>query len=211
MGGNKDYFISQTKSRGAQAFVYKRFLPVHFSIIMFTSSFYVQNRILFVFVVMFCLLIYLYIRTAMFDFCNNEEVKHLYIYSSTTHGNGLTASLAPPNTVREKSMFFVKSHGIGKVTRDNVMDDVAFCDCSNKPLDYLGTLTRDVYLPLLSIEMGGSVSADKLMDLLHRLVSNMEVVDGTIKVMMIICTILMNVKFLLVYWACSMQNIVLHS
>lgn len=124
----------------------------------------------------------------MFDFCNNEEVKHLYIYSSTTNGNGLTASLTAPNTVREKSMFFVKSHGIGKVTRDNVMDDVAFCDCSNKPLDYFGTLTRDVYLPLLSIEMGGSVSADKLMDLLHRLVSNMEVVDGTVKVMVILCT-----------------------
>lgn len=118
----------------------------------------------------------------MFEFCNNEDIKNLYIFSSTDQGGGLTASLTPPNTVREKAMFFVKSQGISKVTRDNIIEDVAFCDCSNKPLDYLGTLTRDVYLPLLSIEMGGSVSSDKLMDLLHRLVANLEVSVGTVKV-----------------------------
>jgi len=122
----------------------------------------------------------------MFEFCNSEDVKNLYIFSSTNQGGGLIASLSPPSTVRDKAMFFIKSHDIGKVTRDNILDDVAFCDCSNKPLDYLDTLTRDVYLPLLSIEMGGSVSADKLMDLLHRLVTNMEVTVGTVKVHMFI-------------------------
>lgn len=128
----------------------------------------------------------------MFEFCNNEEVKNLYIFSSTTQGGGLIASLTPPHTVREKAMFFIKSHDIGKVTRDNIMDEVAFCDSSNKALGHLSTLTRDVYLPLLSIEMGGSVSADKLMDLLHRLVANMEVTEGSVKV---ICKLIFEKVF----------------
>lgn len=118
----------------------------------------------------------------MFEFCNNEEIKNLFIYSLFPPGGGLVASLTPPQTVREKAMFFVKSHSTGKVMRDNIMDEVAFCDCSNKPLNHLSTLLRDVYLPLLSIEMGGGVSADKLMDLLHRLAANMEVTEGSVQV-----------------------------
>ncbi|EDO43528.1 predicted protein [Nematostella vectensis] len=102
-------------------------------------------------------------RIAMFEFCNNEEVKNLYIYSSAPAGKGLMASLTPPQTIREKATLFVKSHSSGKLTRDNIMDEV------------------DVYLPLLSIEMGGSVSSDKLMDLLHRLVANIEVMEGSLK------------------------------
>ena len=120
----------------------------------------------------------------MFEFCNNEEVKQLFVYSSSSPGGGggMTASLAAPHTLREKAMYFLKAHTTTKVTRDNVSDSVAYCDCSNKPLEHISMLTREVYLPLLSIDMGGSVSADKLMDLVHRLVANMQAAEGYTKV-----------------------------
>ena len=122
----------------------------------------------------------------MFEFCNNEEVQQLYVFSSqhhtTTGGPTLEASLSPPKAIREKAMYFLKVMGSGKVTRDNIAEEVAFCDCSYKPLEHVNALAREVYLPLLSIEMGGSVSADKLMDLLHRLVAHIQVTEGSVKV-----------------------------
>ena len=117
----------------------------------------------------------------MFEFCNNEEVKKLFIFSTTSGsaGKNLVASLNPPSGVREKSVYFVKIHDAGKLSRDNIVTDVAFCDCSYQPLSHASTLTKDVFLPLLSIEMGGGVSADKLMDLVHRLVSVLQVAEGS--------------------------------
>ena len=121
-------------------------------------------------------------REAMFEFCNNEEVKKLFIFFSTSSGGkNLVASLHPPNSVQEKSVCFVKIHNAGKLSRDNIVTDVAFCDSSYQPLSHASTLTKDVFLPLLSIEMGGGVSADKLMDLVHRLVSLMQVAEGGAK------------------------------
>ena len=121
-------------------------------------------------------------REAMFEFCNNEEVKKLFIFFSTSSGGkNLVASLHPPSSVQEKSVYFVKIHNAGKLSRDNIVTDVAFCDSSYKPLSHASTLTKDVFLPLLSIEMGGGVSADKLMDLVHRLVSLMQVAEGGAK------------------------------
>ena len=121
-------------------------------------------------------------REAMFEFCNNEEVKKLFIFFSTSSGGkNLVASLHPPSSVQEKSVYFVKIHNAGKLSRDNIVTDVAFCDSSYQPLSHTSTLTKDVFLPLLSIEMGGGVSADKLMDLVHRLVSVMQVAEGGAK------------------------------
>ncbi|XP_066025345.1 uncharacterized protein [Pocillopora verrucosa] len=121
-------------------------------------------------------------REAMFEFCNNEEMKKLFIYYSTSPaGKNLVASLTPPSSSKEKSVYFVKIHEAGKLSRDNIVTDVAFCDCSYQPLTHASTLTKDVFLPLLSIEMGGGVSADKLMDLVHRLVSVLQVCEGSSK------------------------------
>ena len=128
------------------------------------------------------LILFFLSREAMFEFCNNEEVKKLFIFFSTSSGGkNLVASLHPPSSVQEKSVYFVKIHNAGKLSRDNIVTDVAFCDSSYQPLSHASTLTKDVFLPLLSIEMGGSVSADKLMDLVHRLVSVMQVAEGGAK------------------------------
>ena len=121
-------------------------------------------------------------REAMFEFCNNEEVQKLFIFSCISpNGKNLVASLTPPSSLREKSVYFVKNHAAGKLSRDNIVTDVAFCDCSPQSLSHASTLTKDVFLPLLSIEMGGGVSADKLMDLVHRMVSVIQVAEGGAK------------------------------
>ena len=117
----------------------------------------------------------------MFEFCNNEEVKQLFVFFTTPSGGSLVASISPASALREKSVFFVKAHNAGKLSRDNIVTDVTFCDCPHQPLSHLCKVTKDVYLPLLSIEMAGGVSADKLMDLLHRLVSIMQVGEGNSK------------------------------
>lgn len=114
----------------------------------------------------------------MFEFCNNQERRYLMIYSSSVPGEGLIASFKAPHHLAEKAMFFCKTNQANKLLRDNIADDVGFCDCSQKPLKHLKRLVKDVYLPVLSIEYGGSVSADKLMDLLHRVVANLHVFDG---------------------------------
>lgn len=122
----------------------------------------------------------------MFEFCNNEEVHQLFVFSSQSlaaaGGLVLEASISPPSAICDKSMYFLKAVGCGKIIRENIADEVAFCDCSNKPLEHISILAKEVYLPLLSIEMGGSVNADKLMDLLHRLVAHIQVADGSVKV-----------------------------
>ena len=125
---------------------------------------------------------HLFLREIMFEFCNNEEKRYLLVYSSNVTGEGLVASFKAPIHLAEKAMFFVKTHLANKLSRDNIADDVGFCDCSKKPLKQLKRLVKDVYLPLLSIEHGGSVSADKLMDLLHRIVANLHVFDGNVEV-----------------------------
>jgi hypothetical protein len=114
----------------------------------------------------------------MFEFCNNEERRYLMIFSSNVPGEGLIASFKAPHNIAEKAMFFCKTNQVNKLSRDNIANDVGFCDCSRKPLKHLKRLVKDVYLPVLSIEHGGSVSADKLMDLLHRVVANLHVFDG---------------------------------
>ena len=114
----------------------------------------------------------------MFEFCNNEERRYLMIFSSNVPGEGLIASFKAPHHLAEKAMFFCKTNQANKLLRDNIANDVGFCDCSRKPLKHLKRLVKDVYLPVLSIEHGGSVSADKLMDLLHRVVANLHVFDG---------------------------------
>ena len=118
----------------------------------------------------------------MFEFCNKDERRYLLVYLSNVTDEGFVASFKAPNYFTDKAMFFCKTNEASKLSRDNIASNVGFCDCSNKPLKHLKRLVKDVYLPVLSIENGGGISADKLMDLLHRLVSCIHVFDGHIEV-----------------------------
>ena len=57
-----------------------------------------------------------------------------------------------------------------------------YMDCGDNALNQLDMLTREVYLPLLCGDISHAsshgISADKLMDLLHRLMSHVETIQG---------------------------------
>ena len=61
-----------------------------------------------------------------------------------------------------------------------------YLDCPENPLAQLDILTREVYLPLLTSDVGHAssygISADKLMDVLHRLMSHVETTQGHLQV-----------------------------
>lgn len=118
----------------------------------------------------------------MFEFCNNEEVKKLFIFFLIFFvGKNFLALLILFSGLREKLVYFVKIYEVGKFLRDNIVIDVVFCDCFYQLLSYVSILIKDVFLSLLSIEMGGGVSGDKLMDLVYRMVLVLQVVEGSLK------------------------------
>ena len=61
-------------------------------------------------------------------------------------------------------------------------DEVMYMDCGENAMAQLDLLTREVYLPLLCADTQHAVnyglSADRLMDLLHRLMSQVETIQG---------------------------------
>ncbi len=63
-----------------------------------------------------------------------------------------------------------------------VDDEVMYLDVTDNALLQMDLLSREVYLPLLCSEQGHAssynMSADKLMDLLHRLMGGLEVTQG---------------------------------
>ena len=61
-------------------------------------------------------------------------------------------------------------------------EEIVYQDCTDNALSQVDLLTREIYLPLLCSEQGHAssygLSADKLMDLLHRLMGGVEVTQG---------------------------------
>lgn len=124
----------------------------------------------------------LYYRRCLLEFCNNEEARHLFICFAGEGNKSLIALFKAVPVLRSNALFFIKSQSAAKITRDNINYDVFYCSCSCDVVLHLEILTREVFLPLLSIEQAGGVSADKLMDILHRLISSLQVLKGNIEV-----------------------------
>ncbi|XP_033641709.1 dynein beta chain, flagellar outer arm-like [Asterias rubens] len=122
-------------------------------------------------------------RHSFLEFCNNEDVRRLFIFTKEPK-NTLEASLSPPTGLRSKAMFFLKTNQASKLTKDNIKTDVVYTDCDTTSLTQLDLLSREVYLPLLCTDgllTYGGVSADKLMDILHRMMGNVEVTEGNVE------------------------------
>jgi dynein heavy chain len=122
-------------------------------------------------------------RHSFLEFCNNEDVRRLFIFTREPK-NTLVASLNPPTGVRTKAVFFLKTNQASKLTKDNIKTDVVYTDCDTTALAQLDLLAREVYLPLLCTDgmlTYGGVSADKLMDILHRMMGNVEVTEGHVE------------------------------
>lgn len=62
-------------------------------------------------------------------------------------------------------------------------NEVFYIDCTNIPLEHLELLIREVYLPLMCTNQGKiATGGDKVMDILHRLMSVVEVSQGHVEV-----------------------------
>ena len=130
-----------------------------------------------------------YFRRCLLEFCNNVESRHLFICFTGENSKGLVASFRAVAVLKSKALFFIKSQSAGKVTRDNINEDVFYSSCSDNVVKHFEILTREIFLPLLSIEQAGGVSADKLMDILHRLISSLQIIEGNIEVPFFDCCI----------------------
>eukprot|EP00794_Sanderia_malayensis_P011161 gene11161-12333_t len=119
-------------------------------------------------------------RRSLLEFCNNEEVRHLYISFSGENNKNLVASFKASATLNQKTLLFIKFQNAAKITRDNINNDVFHCSTSTNTIQYLEIVTKEVFLPLLSIEQTGGVSADKMMDVIHRLLSCLQIASGSI-------------------------------
>lgn len=87
-----------------------------------------------------------------------------------------------PETVTDKSIFFLKCYHAAKLNRENISGDVAYSECSKLPLEHLKLVTKEVYLPLLCVHHNVAISADQLLDLMHRLLGAMQVTSGFVQV-----------------------------
>ncbi len=125
---------------------------------------------------------YIFYRRSLLEFCNNEESRHLYISFSGDNNKHLVASFKASPVLHQKTLLFIKSQNAAKITRDNINDEVFYCSCSANIIHYLEIITKEVFLPLLSIEQTGGVSADKMMDVIHRLMSCLQIANGSIEV-----------------------------
>lgn len=94
----------------------------------------------------------------------------------------MVATLNPPNTVENKAIFFLKVSSGVTITKHNLDNEIMFMDCSSNALEHIEMLCREVYLPLLCSDPYSAndtgVNADKLLDVLHRLMAHVEIAQG---------------------------------
>lgn len=63
-------------------------------------------------------------------------------------------------------------------------EEVFYIDCTNIPLEHLELVVREVYLPLMCTNQSvmNNTGGDKVMDVLHRLMSTVEITQGHVEV-----------------------------
>ncbi|KAG8587471.1 hypothetical protein GDO81_005673 [Engystomops pustulosus] len=118
-------------------------------------------------------------RNNICEFLKIEDVHTLYIYFKLTNSS-LAASLKPPVILQSKSLCFVKLASAIKLTIDNIGNQVMSVDCAKFPLKYFDMVLHQIFLPLLSNDhiTLSSHSTDRIIEILHRLTGNLEVMAG---------------------------------
>ena len=80
---------------------------------------------------------------------------------------------------------FIKCLHASKLSREEISNEVIVTECFKQPLDHLELVTREVYLPLLARGVGEQ--SDKMLDMLHRLLSLLQTARGNVEVNVITC------------------------
>ncbi|KAL5499629.1 hypothetical protein EMCRGX_G011081 [Ephydatia muelleri] len=120
-------------------------------------------------------------RAALLSFCNNSEARCLYVYLPSDAEGSIQISSRAPQIVTDKSIIFLKCYHAAKLNRENISSDVAYSECSKLPLEHLKLVTKEVYLPLLCAHHNSPVSADQLLDVMHRLLGAMQLTSGFVQ------------------------------
>lgn len=138
-------------------------------------------------------------RLRFLDFCNNSEVRHLFVHLPPDDDEGagtLCVSPHPPESLQTKALFFIKNSHTSRLNKDTISDEVACNECSEDPIEFLELVLREVYLPLLAEQKDGTttatvsaaatqgISAERIMDILHRMISNIQVLLALISIIM---------------------------
>ena len=89
-----------------------------------------------------------------------------------------------PLKVTGKFVIFLKLNTAVKITRENINQQLYYLEWSEDFLHHFEDVTRNVFLPILSIEQSGGLSSDRLMDLLHKILSSSTVMSGKLEVNM---------------------------
>jgi len=80
-------------------------------------------------------------------FINKESSMRLIIYAE--NGRDYVAAIHPPVKYKKKAMFFLKREAC-VLTNDNLHDQVIYGDSTETPLESLSSITKHVFMPLLS-------------------------------------------------------------
>uniref|UniRef100_A0A1X7UKN4 Uncharacterized protein n=1 Tax=Amphimedon queenslandica TaxID=400682 RepID=A0A1X7UKN4_AMPQE len=132
-------------------------------------------------------------RLRFLDFCNNSETRHLFVHLPTeseesTGACTLRVSPHPPDSIHTKALFFIKNTHTSRLNKETIGNEVVCSECSEDPIEHLELVLREVYLPLLAEQKEGAaassaasaqgISPERIMDILHRMISNIQVTQG---------------------------------
>ena len=117
----------------------------------------------------------------MRDFISTEDQITL-IFS----GDNIVASLKMPATLsRVKSIVFTKVHKCVLKKCKSFAEDIIVTEVKEQPIDQLGRLVEEIYLPLLSNPLNqdgwGEVASKEVVDKFHSYMSSVSIMAGTIK------------------------------
>ena len=119
-------------------------------------------------------------------FCNSGESRVLFVQLPPADTEGLEddedpcVSLQPPKRITEKAIMFIKCLHASKLSREEISSEVIVTECFKQPLNHLELITREIYLPLLARGVGEQ--SDKMLDMLHRLLSLLQTTRGNVEV-----------------------------
>ena len=120
-------------------------------------------------------IILFFCRLAFLDFCNNSEIRHLFVHLPSEETGSLHVSPNPPDSLSTKSLFFLKNSYASRLSKDTISEEVVCSECSQNPMEHLELIIREIYLPILADQNELKVSPERVLDILHRLMNIIQV------------------------------------
>lgn len=115
----------------------------------------------------------------MENFLNKDTVMRLLVYAE--NGRDYMAANHPPQKYKKKAMYFLKREACA-LTPESIQEHVLYGDSSDTPLESLSSITKHVFLPLLTCadnQVGWPDFLTKeLSESLHKFTANVFVAIG---------------------------------